>query len=407
MVGAGAAGLMAATWAGRTRRCRVLALDGASRLGAKLLLSGGGRCNVTHDVVDEARFNGSTPAAIRRVLRRFGVGDAVAFFAGLGVDLVHEEGGKLFPRSGRARSVLEALLRAAGDAGVEVRHPFRVETIARTGAGFALTGPSGTVEARRVVLATGGRSLPATGSDGHGFELARGLGHTTTPVFPALVPLLLPPGHPLTTLAGLSHQVAVEVRSRGRRQVRLEGALLCTHFGVSGPAVLDASRHWVEAHAGDPAAELLVDWLPALAEADLAAALRALGTLSPGRWLAGRMPERLARRLCETAGVVPSAPGHSLTRDGRHALLRTLKALPLPVRGDRGFAHAEVTAGGVPLAELRLDTLESRACPGLHLCGEMLDVDGRIGGFNLQWAWASGHVAGVGAARSPGSPPVV
>jgi predicted Rossmann fold flavoprotein len=402
IVGAGAAGLMAAIWAGRTgARRSVVVLDGAARPGAKILIAGGGRCNVTHDVVDEQAFAGSSRHAIRKVLRRFDVPETVAFFRELGVTLKREDTGKLFPTTDRAQTVLDALLGAARAAGVVLRHPWRVEAVERDDEGFVLTGPSGTLRARSVVLATGGRSVPKTGSDGHGYAIARALGHTITArVFPALVPLTLPRGHFLTALAGVSARVTLEVRAAsGKRLARFTDPLLCTHFGVSGPVVLDASRYWIDARADDPGAVLTVGWLPDETLASIDAWLQELGAASPGRRLHARLPERLARALCVEAGVDPSAPGHGLTRERRRALATLLAEMPLPVTGDRGFTHAEVTAGGVPLTELQLATMASRVVPGLYLCGEICDVDGRIGGYNFQWAWASGYTAGVSLGR--------
>jgi predicted Rossmann fold flavoprotein len=401
VVGAGAAGLMAAIQAGRTGSRRVVALDGAARLGAKIRISGGGRCNVTHDGVDEADFDGATRPAIRKVLRSFDVAETIAFFEALGVELKREETGKLFPVTNRAATVLDALVAAAGEAGVELRHPFRVEHVAAEGDGFTLSGPAGDIRARRVILATGGRSVPATGSDGWGYELVSRLGHTLTEhVVPALVPLLLPADHPLTTLRGISAPVVLEVRTpSGKRLAAVEGSMLLTHFGLSGPAVLDVSRHWILARLRDFGVRLQVRWLPDEAEDTLDARLCALGRTPVGDWLRQRLPSRLADVLAGLAGVDPTVRGDALPRTKRRALVSTLTALVLPVTGDRGWPYAEVTAGGVPLTEVRLETMESRVCPGLYLCGEILDVDGRIGGFNFQWAWASGAIAGRGAAR--------
>lgn len=397
IVGAGAAGLMAAIHAGReaARRgpgLRLLVLDGARSLGAKILVAGGGRCNVTHDAVDARDFCGSTRPAIRKVLRRFGAADTVSFFAAEGVALKTEPGGKLFPVTDSARTVLDALLGAARAAGAEMLWPRRVETVRRTARGFEIAGPWGRLAARRVVLATGGMSLPKSGSDGHGYGLARALGHSLTPrLLPALVPLLLEPDTPLFALSGVSTPVALTVCGpRGQRLATSTGPLLFTHFGVSGPAVLDVSRHLLEARADDPAARLVAHWLPGEAPEDVD---RALAGPHPVRALRERLPERLAALLVRLAGADPARSG-GLGREERRRLVRVLTAYDLPVRGSRGFAHAEVTAGGVPLAELRLETLESRVAPGLHLCGEICDVDGRIGGFNFQWAWSSGFVAG-------------
>ena len=398
-MGAGAAGLMAAIWAARTAEPgrRVVVLDGARVLGAKILVSGGGRCNVTHYAVDETAFNGSTAAAIRKVLRRFDVARTVAFFRELGVELKREETGKLFPVTDRARTVLDALLAAARAAGVVLRHPFRVAALAREGEAFALSSADGqTIRASRVIVATGGRSLPKTGSDGGGYALAESLGHTLTPrIFPGLVPLVVPAGHFVRALSGLSVPVALEVRTgSGRKRVELRGSLLCTHFGLSGPAALDVSRHLLEARFDDPGASLIVRWLPEHTAESLDAALRSLGAATVGGFLGERLPDRLARALGAAAGVDPATPGHRLSREHRRALAVAAAGMTVPIEGDRGYAFAEVTAGGVPLSELHLDTLRSRRCAGLSLCGEICDVDGRIGGFNFQWAWASGYVAG-------------
>jgi predicted Rossmann fold flavoprotein len=405
VVGAGAAGLMAAIQAGRAVRARggessIVALDGARHLGAKILVAGGGRCNVTHDEVDARDFNGSSAAAIRKVLGRFDVTQTIAFFERAGVRLSREETGKLFPATNRARTVLDALLAACRDARVALLHPWRVEAVVRrTDGAFALRGPGTAIAARRVILAPGGKALPKSGSDGHGFAIARSLGHTTTPVFPALAPLVLPVGSFLRTLPGIAAPARLEVRAAtGKRLAATTGALLCTHFGVSGPAVLDISRHLTHARAEDPGAHLVVSFYPEDTTETLMRAILEGHGATAGSWVRRRLPERLADALVAAAGIDPGGPLDRFSREHRRALAATLSQLKIPVTGDRGFTHAEATAGGVPLSEVRLDTMESRICPGLHLCGEILDVDGRIGGFNFQWAWSSGFVAGAGAA---------
>lgn len=405
IVGAGAAGLMAAIEAGRAGR-PALVLDGARHLGAKILVSGGGRCNVTHDEVDERDYAGSTPAAIRRVLRRFDVARTIEFFADLGVELKREDTGKLFPTTDSARTVLDALLGAARAVGTEFHHPERVLAVTALDAGaagqiaFRVETESSDISARTVILAAGGRALPRSGSDGSGFELARALGHAITPhVVPALVGLTLAEGCFVRALSGIATDVRLEVRSgSGRRLVSMSGAALCTHFGISGPAPMDISRHWQLAALEDPDAFLAISWLPEATAESLDADLQHLGRSTPARYLADRLPARLARALCEEAGVEGATPGHELPREARRSLVRTLLECRLPVTGTRGWSDAEATAGGIPLAEFRLDTLESRIVPDLFACGELLDVDGRIGGYNFQWAWASGHVAGRGVA---------
>lgn len=402
VVGCGAAGLTAALWAARTAPgLRIVGFDGARTLGAKILVAGGGRCNVTHHHVDESDYAGSSQKAIAKVLRQFPVDATVAWFRELGVELVREPTGKLFPTTNRARTVLDGLLRVAQQAGIELRFPARVAAIEVTGDHLRIVGPWGEALTRRVVLAAGGMALPKSGSDGSGFTLAHSLGHEVTPTFPALVPLTLPPDHPFRSLSGLSAPARAEVRSgSGRRLFATTGSTLLTHFGLSGPAILDVSRHLLAARLGDRAAHLVVGFLPALERQNIDQQLLSLGRRSVGGWLSTMLPERLGDLLCTIAEVDPRTSGPQLRREQRLRLLHVLTELEVPVVGDRGFEKAEATAGGIPLNEVHLDTMASRRCPGLFLCGEILDVDGRIGGFNFQWAWASGRAAGLGAARS-------
>lgn len=428
VIGAGAAGLMAAIAAGRAAmeagaRLRIIALDGAKTVGAKILVAGGGRCNVTHHHVDERAYAGSSRHSIRNVLGRFDVPRTIAFFREIGVELKQEDTGKLFPTSDRARSVLDALLSEARRVGVELWHPWRVASVRALEGGFEVQREDAeacnevrSLVARRVILATGGKALPKSGSDGQGYSIAKSLGHTMTPrIFPALVPLTTPDGHFLRELSGVSVPAEVIVRGAGAKPIAsFTNSVLFTHFGLSGPAILDASRYLADARHADPQVALVLNFAPGLPPADLDREL--VSAKGPGlaRWLAESLvfrarvpghtnrglPERLSRALCEQANVDPSAPVHSLTRAQRTAIVSSVTALAAPITGDRGFTHAEVTAGGVPLAEVRLDSMESRATPGVHLCGEVCDVDGRIGGFNFQWAWSSGHVAGSAAAKS-------
>jgi predicted Rossmann fold flavoprotein len=407
VVGAGAAGLFAAVWAGRTAQAdgvplRIAAFDGAARLGAKILVAGGGRCNVTHWKVDDTDYAGSTPPAIRKVLRRFGVERTTAFFAELGVELKREDTGKLFPVTDDAHTVLDALLQAARSAGARLVHPERIARIERTADGFVLDAASGPIAARRVILCTGGKALPKSGSDGAGLAIAQSLGHSLTEhVVPALVPLRLAEGHWITALSGLTVPAELVLRAgTGKKLVSYADSTLCTHFGLSGPSVLNVSRHWLMERFVDPAARLELSWVPGMdADAVDRALVDAKGR-GVGTVLRAWMPERLMRALCAAAEVDAAATAQQLARERRRGLAQLVAATPLPLTGDRGFTFAEATAGGVPLSEVRLETMESRLVPGLHLAGEVCDVDGRIGGFNFQWAWASGHVAGTAAAEA-------
>ena len=438
VIGAGAAGLMTAIHAARAGHAsatiqssvhadtdsartntgfnqaaalRVVALDGAPRIGIKILVAGGGRCNVTHHVVREQDYAGSTPAAIRRVLSRFTVADCISFFKDLGVELKQEDTGKLFPTTDDAHTVLNALLQAARDSGVDIRWPMRVQTITPLpNGGFEVAGAWGQLRARTVALCSGGKSLPKSGSDGLGLELARSLGHTVTQhVIPSLVPLVADAHHWVRTLSGLTLEAEVRVVSgTGKHITSFTNSMLFTHFGLSGPAVLDISRHLMMERTRDPDASLQLCFLfhlkqnakssCSLDDAD-AWLLEAKAQTVLSR-LREKLPERLAKTLLESAGIASDRTAKQIDRDRRRSLAQLLCGAPVEIVGDRGFTHAEVTAGGVPLVELNLSTMESRKCPGLFLAGEVLDVDGRIGGFNFQWAWASGFVAGVSMATS-------
>lgn len=409
IIGAGAAGLMAAICAGRAAResdqpLRIVALDGARTLGAKILVAGGGRCNVTHFQGDARDFAGGSPNAINKVLRAFTFDDTVRFFRGLGVELKHEDTGKLFPVTDSARTVLNALLDECRRLHVEIRHPWRVERIEQLENGLRMHAADGaTLDAARVILATGGKALPKSGSDGLGYSLAKSLGHTITPsVFPALAPLKLDQERTdLCALTGLATRATLEVHaSTGKRRWRTTGDTLITHFGLSGPAPMDASRHLTDARLGDPEAALVINWLPDRTPDDIDRALLDAGKRATLRLLAPPLPERLGRWICACARVDPTAPSSSLTKEQRRAIVEHATRWRAPITGDRGFTHAEATAGGVPLDQVHLGTMQSRRCDRLHLCGEILDVDGRIGGFNFQWAWSSGYLAGRSAARS-------
>ena len=261
--------------------------------------------------------------------------------------------------------------------------------------GFVLGESDGrrSIVASRVVLATGGKSLPKSGSDGAGYLLAKKLGHTITPeIFSALVPLLLGKEHPLTQLSGLSIHARLTVQpSTGKPVAVFENSILCTHFGLSGPGVLDISRYWRAETFRDPAVKLILDVIPDRSQEQLDSSLQSLGGRTVISFFSKDLPHRLARTLIQLAEVPLDRVGSSLSREERRRLVAVSKEYELPVTGDRGWRYAEVTAGGVPLSELKLNTLESRVCPGLYLCGEICDVDGRIGGFNFQSAFATAH----------------
>lgn len=404
VIGAGAAGLATAIFAARAApgpdiRC----LDGARTLGAKILVSGGSRCNVTNRVVTERDFWGGSSRVVRRVLRAFPAERAVEFFEGAGVTLHEEEDGKLFPDTNRSRTVLDALTGEARRAGVALHTGQRVVDVRRDARRFVVETDAGVRhEADAVVLATGGRSLPRSGSDGFGYELAGRLGHACVPTTPALAPLVLD-GTRHVRLAGVAHDVALGLRVDGRVTTRLEGALLWTHVGVSGPVALNMSRHWHRARLTSSGVEVLLNVLPGETFESLEAwwleQERARPRARVSTVLGTRLPAAVAESWVAESGIAPDTTMAHVEREGRRRLLRSLTEGPLGVQDSRGYRFAEVTAGGVPLEEVDAATMESRICPGLYLTGEILDVDGRLGGFNFQWAWSSGWVAGQAIAR--------
>ena len=403
IVGAGAAGLATAIFARRLAPTRdVLLVDGAARPGAKILVSGGSRCNVTNTVVTEADYWGGKRTIIRRVLRRLPVAETVAFFEEIGVPLKEEPNGKLFPRSDRSRDVLDALLRAAVDAGVTISPATRILDVRPDGAGFTLDSGRGPLAASRVVLATGGLSLPKTGSDGAGLQFARALGHSLVPTTPALAPLLIDNGFH-AALSGVAQDTELTIWVDGRAGERVRGSLLWTHFGISGPVALNASRHVLRAQLERRAVAVTASLMPGRTFEDVEIqwtnATRQRPRLSVQNALGEQVRASVAAALVAHAGIADTTSLADLSRDARRALVHALTALPLHVTSSRGYSYAEATAGGVTLDEIDPSTMESRKCPGMFLVGEMLDVDGRIGGFNFQWAWSSARTAAEALVR--------
>ncbi|HEY5626701.1 MAG TPA: NAD(P)/FAD-dependent oxidoreductase [Nitrospira sp.] len=413
VIGAGAAGLAAAIVAGEAKRrshpLTIVLLDGAKTIGAKILVSGGGRCNVTHHEVKPTDYFGNR-RIIKNILAGFSVEQTKRWFASLGVDLKREETGKLFPVTDKARTVLEALVERCCELGVKILPDHRlteIENRPEENGRFLLRHSQGTIRARSVVLATGGRSIPKSGSDGFGYELARRLGHDVVPTVPALVPLLLDDRMFHKQLSGLSQDVEVTTVVEGRKVDSRTGSLLWTHFGISGPVVMDASRFWTLAQDRGEPVDLFANFLPGRTQEDAQAWFLAQSSAHPRRWLmkslALLVPERFGEALCLSVGCDPQKAMAQVPKADRTRVIAALTKFQLPVVADRGWNHAEVTAGGIPLEEIDFRTMESKLVPGLYLVGEILDCDGRIGGFNFQWAWVTGFLAGRAAARTQSS----
>ncbi|HEV2083474.1 MAG TPA: aminoacetone oxidase family FAD-binding enzyme, partial [Gemmatimonadales bacterium] len=402
VIGAGAAGSMAAIFAA-SAGAETLLLESTRDGGRKILISGGGRCNILPARVDERRFvTDSSPNTLRKILRSWPLPEQVAFFEReLNLPLVEEEeSGKLFPVSNRARDVRDGLLALAARRGARFMPETKVVGIAPKSNGWTVesnSAPPLSVDA--VVVASGGLSVPATGSDGRGLAMLAKLGHTIHPTYPALTPVVAEPAA-FGALAGISLPVTVTAQDDGR-SATATGGFLFTHRGYSGPAVLDVSHVLVRSRInGESGARLVVRWTK-LDEADWEAALKPEGAGTVAGLLRRELPERLAVAIAGMAAVPPSRTLAQLRRDERHRLIDVLVRGDLPWTADEGYKKAEVTGGGVSLAEIDTRTMESRRHPGLFLCGEVLDAFGPIGGYNFLWAWATGRTAGSAAARRP------
>ena len=399
VIGAGAAGCMAAIFAARAG-APVLLLERTRDGGRKILISGGGRCNVLPSRMEPGQyFTASSRNTLKKILLSWPLADQRRFFeedAGIPLAL-EEESGKLFPVSNRARDVRDGLLELARRAGASIRfeaHVVGLEPPVEGGPWRVRLQGGEAIAAAKVIIATGGLSVPQTGSDGTGMRIVRQLGHTLNETYAALTPLTAdPPVH--ADLAGVSLTVRLEAPLE-RGMLEATGGFLFTHRGYSGPSVLNVSHAAVR--AADAARQPVFAQWTALDAADWERLLleRASGTVLA--LLRRHLPARLADLLLAEAGIDETRTLPQLRRDERARLVEKLTRYRLPWTGDEGYKKAEVTGGGVPLAEVDPRTLESRVAPGLFLCGEILDCFGPIGGYNFCWAWATGRAAGLGAA---------
>jgi len=393
VVGGGAAGLAAAISAAR-RGAAALVCDRMPRLGKKILATGGGRCNLSNEDLSPAAFTTTSRNVVAAILGRFGAADIADFFKGLGLEMCSEEG-RVFPVTSQASSVLSLLEAEVRRLGVGVELGFEAADLRRQGESFLISAADGRrVEARSVILAGGGKSYPALGSNGSAYRLAQSFGHGLVPPVPSAVPVLAR-DKMCHFLQGLKIRAKATALIEGKSAASAEGEVLFTQYGLSGTAVLDASEPLSVALNRDGLANaaLAIDLVPFQARHVLAA--RFLKRLKDG-WAAGDLamgilPDRFASVI---PGMMPAAvrdPGQAAA-----ALAAALKDKRFNIYGTRGWNEAEFTAGGVDAREVDSRTLESRRQKGLYFAGEILDVQGKRGGYNLAWAWASGFVAGLG-----------
>ncbi len=403
VVGAGAAGLIASIMARRAEPDKkVVLFDAREKIGTKILISGGTRCNVTNRRVQPGDYQGGTAHYIKHVLEAFTPAQTILFFEQLGVELVLEPSGKYFPSTNSGKTVLEALLRELTQAGVQLKAGIKIEQIKSNSGSFLLKTSEGEYKAKRVILATGGLSYPQTGSDGTGLAIAAELGHSIVFTTPALTPLLSA-DEQWTSLSGVSLESAVSFYRCGKKEASATGALLFTHFGFSGPAALDISRHVARCSAADRP-EVFADFIPGFDDESVIVAFQknSRSNLSLKHFLTDQfgLPVRFVEVFMTKNALDPMAVASRLSRSDRNKLVQLLRRSPLAVTGVIGYKKAEVTAGGIDLKEVMVATMGSRIEPGLFFAGEILDADGRIGGFNFQWAWSTGAIAGKAAAES-------
>jgi len=382
VVGGGAAGLMCALTAGRRGR-RVLVVEHANRIGKKILMSGGGRCNFTNTGTLPENFLSANPHYCKSALTRYTPADFIALVERHGIAYHEKELGQLFCDES-SKLIVRMLLDECADAGVRVETGCSIQQASRVDGGFSIASTHGTFVVPSLVVASGGLSIPSMGASGFGYELARQFGHTVLPTRAGLVPLTLSGTHSerLQDLSGVA--LPVQATCNGQR---FRNFMLITHRGLSGPSILQISSYW------QPGDALHLNLLP---DGDAHEHLREQQLVRPAaelRTVLGDvLPKRFAQRLCET--WLPSRPMRQYNEPQLRAIAAILQRWPVVASGTEGYRTAEVTLGGVDTRELSSSTMQSRRVPGLYFIGEVVDVTGWLGGYNFQWAWASGHAAG-------------
>ena len=397
IIGGGASGMTAALTALDSPDIQVTLLERQARLGRKLLTTGNGRCNLTNRTASPARYHGEDKGFCRAALERFPVEDTLAWFARMGLETVTEPGGRVYPRSNSANSVLD-VLRAAlaqqerltlltGTAAADIRHKNGV---------FTCKMEDGQVlQADKVILAAGGAAGSKVGGVMDGYRLGKALGHHRTALLPSLVQIRTEPTYP-RALKGVKADASVALRRQDKVLASTEGEVLFTEYGVSGPAIFDISR--CAAEVGDGGRLTLDLWREKSGE-DVLIWLRRRcaerGALPSDQVFTGALHNRLGQMVVKYADVPKREHCADFTDDELQLLAAACKVFTLPVTGVCGFDQAQVTAGGLRTDEFDPQTLQSRVVPGFYACGEVLDVDGDCGGFNLQWAWSSARLAGL------------
>jgi predicted Rossmann fold flavoprotein len=398
VVGAGAAGLVAAFRATELGK-RTLLLEKNRRPGVKILMSGGTRCNITQATDNRGIVEAYGPPGrfLHSALAALSVQDSIGLFEAEGVKTKIEETGKVFPVSNKAADVLQALVARLHRSGAELALEEPLTDLDRRGELFYLVTSKRTLQTPRLILTTGGKSYPGSGTTGDGYQWAANLGHTIVPPRPALTPLTTNAAWVLGLKGITLPDITLSILDGGKKLASRRSSLLFAHFGLTGPAALDVSRV-VSGHQRPTSLVAEIDLLPDENESQLGERLRRelgqSGKKNIATIVAALVPQRLAETLLGLANLPDDRRAAEVTKEQRTALLRLLKHLPVPLAGTLGFSKAEVTAGGISLAEVDSRTMQSKLMPGLFFAGEILDLDGPIGGYNFQAAWSTGWLAG-------------
>lgn len=402
IAGGGAAGMIAAITAGRLG-ADVTILERNARVGKKILATGNGRCNFTNINADVSYYHGNNPGFARGALDGFSIKDTIRFFEELGIEHKVEELGKVFPMSDQASSILDVLLYEMNRIGVRIVCDACVKEIAKEKGEFAVKLENGSIyRGDRVILAAGGKAMPSTGSDGNGYYLAAGLGHRITDIFPALVQLMLE-GSFFKQIDGVKIVGTAEVLHNGKSIAKDRGDILFANYGVSGPPILQISRKAGELLNEGKEAFLRIVMMDQMTGDELRSILKRRFVNDPGKpadfCLVGFVNKRLIPVVLAEAGVKDAKrPAAGLSIKDREAVADVLTDWRFRIRGTKSWPSAQTTAGGVDTDEIDQDTMGSLLVEGLYFAGEIIDIDGCCGGFNLQWAWSSGYVAGRCAA---------
>lgn len=396
IIGGGASGMMAALRACREPDNRVILYERQARLGRKLMATGNGRCNLSNRHAGISHYHGTNPAFVGPALERFGVEQTLDYFAGLGLLTVEEPDGKIYPFSDQANSVTDVLRLALEQSACELRLGCEITAVSRRGGSFLVDYAGGQDRVDRVIVACGGMAGAQLGGVGSGYAILKSFGHHCTKLYPALVQLRTDRTW-VRSLKGVRCEAEVLLKLGGKRVAREAGEVQFTDFGISGPCVFSLAR----ACAGMTGeGEAVLDLCPCLSEKELTARLSARKTTFPGltmeNYLTGLLHNRLGRTVLRSCGYSLEA---GVAAADAAKIAAAIKHFSLPVLGAMDLTQAQVTAGGIVTAEFDPVCMESRLVPGLYATGEVLDIDGDCGGFNLQWAWSSGAAAGLAQCR--------